>query len=372
MRVLLLSNNDIGLYKFRKELIVALKEEKHDVFFCVPDGPCVDTIKELGCEFIPCDLIDRHGRNPFKDLQLINFYKKTLKVLKPDIVFTYTIKPNVYGGIACSKLKIPFVSNVTGLGTSIENGGFTKRVSLFLYKIGMKKAKKVFFQNEENEAFLLKNKIIKCPYDLLPGSGVNLSQYKYMPLPDDGLLHFAFVARIMKEKGIEQYLDAAIYIKEKYPQTRFHVCGYCEQNYEERIKELVEKEIVIYHGLVDDMSNIYRIVCCVVHPTFYPEGLSNVLLESCASGRPIITTDRSGCREVVDNGLTGFIVKQKDSLDLINKIETFISLDKNTRAKMGIAARKKVEQEFDRRIVVDKYLKEIESVVELNELQKDL
>ena len=120
------------------------------------------------------------------------------------------------------------------------------------------------------------------------------------------------------------------------------------------------------------MSNIYRIVCCVVHPTFYPEGLSNVLLESCASGRPIITTDRSGCREVVDNGLTGFIVKQKDSLDLINKIETFISLDKNTRAKMGIAARKKVEQEFDRRIVVDKYLKEIESVVELNELQKDL
>ena len=198
MRVLLLSNNDIGLYKFRKELIVALKEEKHDVFFCVPDGPCVDTIKELGCEFIPCDLIDRHGRNPFKDLQLINFYKKTLKVLKPDIVFTYTIKPNVYGGIACSKLKIPFVSNVTGLGTSIENGGFTKRVSLFLYKIGMKKAKKVFFQNEENEAFLLKNKIIKCPYDLLPGSGVNLSQYKYMPLPDDGLLHFAFVARIMK------------------------------------------------------------------------------------------------------------------------------------------------------------------------------
>jgi galacturonosyltransferase len=164
----------------------------------------------------------------------------------------------------------------------------------------------------------------------------------------------------MKEKGIEQYLDAAVYIKKKYPYTRFHICGGMEQNYSEQIKRMQEQKIIIYHGNVNDMTEIYKMISCTIHPTYYPEGMSNVLLESCACGRPIITTNRSGCREIVDDGVNGYIVNQKDSKDLIEKIEKFLSLTNQERKMMGLAGRRKVEREFDRKIVVEKYLAELE------------
>ena len=171
-----------------------------------------------------------------------------------------------------------------------------------------------------------------------------------------------FVARIMKEKGIDQYLDAAETIKRRHPQTKFHICGFIEQAYEDKIKEFQDKNIIVYHGVVKDMRDIYAHVHCVVHPTFYPEGLSNVLLEAAASARPIITTNRSGCREVIEDGINGFLVKEQDSGDLIEKIEKFISITNGERKKMGIAGREKVRKEFDRKIVINKYLKELENL----------
>ena len=154
-------------------------------------------------------------------------------------------------------------------------------------------------------------------------------------------------------------MDAAKAIKKKYPQTRFHICGFCEQAYEDQIKELEKAGIIIYHGLVVDMREIYEQVHCTVHPTYYPEGLSNVLLESAASGRPIITTNRSGCREVVDDGVNGYVVKEQDSKDLIEKIEKFMKLSWNDKKQMGLAGRQKVEKEFNRQIVIEKYLTEM-------------
>lgn len=359
MRILILANNGIGLYKFRRELLEELVKENR-VLICLPDGEFISELRKIGCKFVNCKLIDRHGTNPITELKLLEFYKQLIKKVKPDIVFTYTIKPNVYGGMSCARLGVPYVANVTGLGTAIANGGFLQKISLILYKVGLRKAQKVFFQNTENQDFMLKHRIISTPYDMLPGSGVNLKQYQVQDYPNGENTDFVFAARVMKEKGIDQYLDAAKYIHKKYPNTRFHICGFCEQDYEEQLEKLREQDVIIYHGLVSDMTKIYKMCSCTVHPTYYPEGMSNVLLESAASARPIITTNRSGCREIVDDGVNGYVVREKDSKDLIEKIEKFLDLSVDERRQMGLAGRRKVEKEFDRQIVVEKYMAEID------------
>lgn len=357
MKVLILANNDVGLYKFRKELIEALLKE-NEVFICLPKGDFVEELVQKGCKFIPCEM-NRHGTNPFQELKLMKYYQRILKEYQPDIVFTYTIKPNVYGGAACAKMNIPYVVNITGLGTAVENDGVMQKITLALYKFGLRKAQKVFFQNTENRDFMLKRKVIKGEYDLLPGSGVNLAQYHVLPYPDGETIDFVFIARVMKEKGIDQYLEAAEYIRKKYSNTRFHVCGACEQDYKDKLAKMQEDGIITYHGLVKNITEIHKISQCTIHPTYYPEGLSNVLLESAACGRPIITTNRSGCREVIDDGINGFVVNQKDASDLIEKIERFIEVSIDARKEMGLAGRRKVEREFNRQIVIDKYFKEL-------------
>lgn len=361
MKILILANNDVGLYKFRRELIEALLAQKRDVVICLPYGDYIEELVALGCEFVACELLERHGTNPIKEAKLIHFYKDTVKDINPDIVFTYTIKPNVYGGIVCGQLKIPYVVNVTGLGTAVENRGLIQKVTLALYTLGLKKAKMVFFQNKENQDYMLSHNVIRGAYDLLPGSGVNLERFPLIEYPDDSeVIRFAFISRIMKEKGIDQYLEAAKYIKNRYPNTEFHVCGFCESEYEGQLEELSEKGIVIYHGMIRDVSAFLKDIHCVVHPTYYPEGISNVLLEACASGRPIITTDRAGCREVVEDGVNGYMIPQKDDKRLTETIEKFIQLSFDSRKQMGLAARKIVEKQFDRHVVVEAYMKEID------------
>ena len=357
-KILILANDCGGLYKFRKELMQACMDCGNNVVAAIPYGSFVEEIKSMGVETIETPM-DRRGMNPFHDIKLLLQYIKLIKKYRPDVVFTYTIKPNVYGGMVCQLFKVPYITNITGLGTAVENGGIIQKITLTLYKMGLRKAQKVFFQNTENMEFMLKHNVVKTSYDLLPGSGVNLNNYTVSEYPTGDTIDFVFVSRIMKEKGIDQYLEAAKAIRNKYPETRFHICGFCEQAYESQLKQLNDDGVIIYHGTVKDMAAIYRQMSCTVHPTYYPEGLSNVLLESAASGRPIITTDRSGCREVVENGINGYVVKEKDSQDLIEKIERFLKLSVDERKQMGLAGRAKVEKEFDRNIVVGKYLMEI-------------
>ena len=360
MRVLIIANADIGLYKFRKELLEELVKE-NEVYIALPKGEFYEDLLAIGCKYIITQL-DRHGTNPVKELKTVFEYKKIIKRVKPEIVFTYTIKPNVYAGMACAALNIPYVANITGLGTAVENPGLMQVLTVNLYKYGLRKAQKVFFQNTENRDFFVKKGVVKKAYDLLPGSGVNLKNYMVTEYPNGPTVDFVFVSRIMKEKGIEQYLEAAKEIKARHSETRFHICGFCEQNYEQVLKDMSDEGIIIDHGLVKDMSAIYKQMSCTIHPTYYPEGLSNVLLESSASGRPIITTNRSGCREVVDDGINGYVVEEKNSKDLIEKIELFLEKSVEERKQMGIAGRKKVEKEFNRQIVIDKYLAELKSV----------
>ena len=357
-KVLFLVNHDVVIYNFRLELVERLLSDGHQVVISSPYGERIEDLKALGCEYREID-IARHGMNPVKELKLISEYKKLLDQVKPDMVFSYTIKPNIYGSIACRSGKVPCVTNITGLGTAVENGGLIQKITVLLYKYAFTKVQRVFFQNTENMKFFEDHKIALGKHKLLPGSGVNLQRFKVLEYPDGDTVEFAFISRIMKEKGIEQYLEAAEYIRSKYPNTVFHVCGFCEDAYEDKLKELTEKGVINYHGMVRDVKGFLKGIHCTIHPTYYPEGLSNVLLESSACGRPIITTDRSGCREVIDDGVNGFIVKQQDSQDLIEKIERFLNLSAQERIDMGLAGRAKVEREFDRQIVVEKYIEEM-------------
>lgn len=357
-KILFLVNHDVVIYNFRLELVERLLADNHQVVISSPYGERIEDLKRLGCEYKQIEL-SRHGMNPIKELSLIFSYKKLLKEIKPDIVFAYTIKPNIYGAIACRSMNIPCVANITGLGTAVENGGIAQKITVLLYKYAFTKIQKVFFQNTENRQFFVDHKIAIGKHDLLPGSGVNLQRFVPLEYPCGDKVEFAFISRIMKEKGVDQFLEAAEYIKGKYPNTVFHVCGFCEQAYEATLKDLTDRGIIIYHGMVRDVKTVLKDIHCTIHPTYYPEGLSNVLLESSACARPIITTNRSGCREVIDDGVNGYIVKQKDSNDLIEKIEKFLKLGIDERRTMGLAGRAKVEREFDRQIVVEKYLNEM-------------
>lgn len=357
-KVLFLVNHDVVIYNFRLELVERLLADGHQVVISSPYGERIEDLKALGCEYSEID-IARHGMNPVKELKLISGYKKLLDQVKPDIVFAYTIKPNIYGAIACRARKVPCVANITGLGTAVENGGIVQKIMVLLYKYAFTKIQKVYFQNTENMQFFVDHKIAVDKHELLPGSGVNLQRFEVLEYPETDTVEFAFISRIMKEKGIDQYLEAAEYIRSKYPNTVFHVCGFCEDAYEEKLKDLTDKGVINYHGMVRDVKAFLKDIHCTIHPTYYPEGLSNILLESSACGRPIITTDRSGCREVIDDAVNGFIVKQQNSQDLIEKIERFLSLSWEARCDMGLAGRAKVEKEFDRQIVVEKYIGEL-------------
>lgn len=357
-KILILANNDIGLYNFRKELLERLLKENYKVYISLPMGDRVKEMEEMGCHYIETE-INRHGMNPFQDLKLLLYYKKIMKECKPDYVLGYTIKPNIYGAIAARTKKIPFIANITGLGSAVENESVVQKILIMLYKFAFRDVKKVFFQNTANMQFFESKKIALGKYGLLPGSGVNLERYEMLDYPEAEKYHFLFISRIMKEKGIDQYLEAAQKIRGKYKNTEFHICGFCEEEYEEKLQKLQKEGTITYHGLINDVSGFLKGIHCVVHPTYYPEGLSNVLLEACASGRPIITTNRPGCREVVESGKNGFVVEEKNAADLYDKIEQFILMPNEEKKSMGLYGRKKVENEFNRQIVIEAYMKEI-------------
>lgn len=367
-RVLVLTNFFMGLYSFRKEVIQAIIDKGYEVYISCPivdayEQATANWFIDIGCKIIETNF-NRKGTNPISDFKLMLTYRKLIKRIEPTVVLSYTIKPNIYGGMACAICKVPQLANVTGLGAAVENPGLMQKVTMLLYKIGMKKTSVTFFQNDANREFCFEHKMIGGKTRLIPGSGVNLEYHAAKLYPEESEpTRFIFISRIRREKGIDEYLAAAEALKPKYPKTEFHIVGFCEGIYESRIKNLHNNGIICFHGQQSDVRPFLDQACCLVHPTFYPEGMSNVLLEACATGRPIITTDRPGCREIVDDGENGFIVKQQDKQDCIEKVETFINLPYKDKKAMGKAARKKVEREFDRQIVVNAYLEEIETII---------
>ena len=358
LKILFASATDSGILRVRSELIKTLLEQGHSVIVAAPLVKDYKKLEEMGCTMVPVT-IDHHGTNPFSDLKLYKQYKKLLGSVKPDVVLLFTTKPNIYCGIACKKLGIPAVMNITGMGSALGNKGLLQKVMVKLYKCSCngQNLKRVFFQNDASKEFFEKHKIGDSSlFVRIPGSGVNLDTYPLLPFPEGSTVDFLFVARIMKQKGIDNYIEAAKMIRKDHPEARFHVLGDAKEPYKSKLDEAASSGDIVYHGRVDNIPDFQRMSQCTVQPSYYPEGMSNVILEAAASGRPVITTDHPGCREGVDDGITGFIVPVNDTDALVKAIERFLALSTTEREEMGRRGRMKMEKEFSRIYVTSAYM----------------
>ena len=358
MRVLVLSNFGMGLYKFRKEFLQELMNHGREVFISLPYDEYIPLLENLGCKYIESK-VDRRGTNPIADLKLLTSYLKIIRDIQPNIVLTYTIKPNVYGGIACRITKTQYLPNITGLGTAVENKGLMQKITLGLYKVGLKSAKCVFFQNEPNRQFFIDKGIIRDNSKVIPGSGVNLEQHCFEEYPDDeDNIRLLFIGRIMKAKGIDELLEAAKQIKERNINVEFHFVGFCEEGYSDQLRELNDSGIIHYHGQQDNVHKYIKDSHATILPSYH-EGTSNVLLESASTGRPVLASNVNGCKETFDEGVSGICFKVMSVKAFVDAIQKFLDLPYEKKEQMGIAGRKKMEQEYDRKIVINAYLEKI-------------
>lgn len=362
-KILILANHIDWVFSLRKELIERFIKD-YSVIISIPykKSEKIEYFKNLGCDF---EYIKYEARstNIFKELNLIKEYKKIIQQIKPDIILAYTIKPNIYGTYVAKKFKIPIILNVTGLGFGFNNNSI-KHLVINMYKYACKNASFIFFQNEENYRYFIDNKIAeKAKSKIIPGSGVNLEKFKpTKKSKDDGITRFLFIGRIMKEKGIEEYLEAAKYISNKYSNVEFQIVGpYEEERYKDVISNLNNPKIK-YLGKSDDVRKEIKEVDCIINPTYH-EGMSNVLLEGAAMGKPLMASNISGCKEIVEDGVNGYLFEPKNTQNLIEKIEEFLKLSSSEREKLGRAGRQKVEENFDRNIVIKAYLETIDKIL---------
>lgn len=369
--VALLTNNDDDIYCFRKELIEALIAHGYEVLISCPYGEKFELME--GIEYIYDNPdIDRRGTNIVEDSKLLRHYKKLFKKYKPDIVLTYTAKPNVYGSIAAHNMHIPVINNLTGIGSVKNQSKVKKDFILKLFKYAYNKSACVMFQNETNMKDALKSGLVKGDYLLIPGSGVNTERYPLQEYPDggDGIhgepIVFNYIGRILKDKGIEDYIEAAKRIKKKYPATEFNLLGFIEpteMHYEKDFEELGKRNIVYYLGSQKHVLPFISRSHATIHPSIYGEGMSNVLLETASSGRPIITTNNPGCKETVKDEKTGFIYEGGNVDKLCECIERFLQMKNSDRKTMGKCGREYVENNFSRTIVIDAYLNKIAKIL---------
>ena len=367
-RILVLANNDVGLYRFRKDLLAALLGAGHEVYISLPDGGFISELVQLGCRFLDTP-IDRRGMNPLHDSKLFHQYRAILKEVKPDLVLTYTIKPNIYGGLACRMAHIPYAVNITGLGSAIENGGWLKKFVLALYKPALKGARVVFFENAGNRDTLAATGVVPQGRDVvLSGAGVNLEDYPYQSYPQEGAVRFLFVGRVMHEKGVDELFAAAKRMKQEYGDgVEFHIVGSFEEGYKPLMDELEQAGVVQYHGYQSDMKRFYAMASCVVLPSYH-EGMSNVLLEAAASGRPLITSDIPGCREAVEDGNSGYLCPAKDANALYGAMQRVMELSVEQRSEMGRRGRERMQALFCKRMIVEETMKELREAIYEREL----
>ena len=369
--IALVTNNDDDVYCFRKEIIDSLIKNGYSVLISCPYGEKLNLIDDI--EYIYDDpVIDRRGTSVTADAKLFFHYMSVLKKYRPDVVLTYTVKPNVYCGIASHFLKIPVISNVTGFGSVLQKSGMIRKFIMTLFKISFRRSECVMFQNSTNMRLAEESGMVKGDRLLIPGSGVNTDRFPFIKYPDggDGInggkVVFNYIGRILKEKGVDVYIEAAKRIKKKYPNTEFNMLGFIEPteiHYEKELKELEKDGIIRYFGSQKDVRPFIALSHATIHPSMYGEGMSNVMLESASSGRPVITTDNPGCRETFIDSETGLLFKGGDADSLCNIIERFLSMPNEARAEMGARGREYIKSNFSRDIVADAYLKKIGEIL---------
>ena len=348
------------LWQFRRELIKALVG-KGEVVISMPFVGHEKDFMKMGCKCINTK-IERRGMNPAHDLKLVSFYRELLKSENPDVVITYSIKPNVYCGILCRTMKIPYFVNVQGLGTAFQSIK-TSAIASAMYKASCKDAIKVFFENKGNADLFCKNRIVNPEQVVInPGAGVNLTHFSYKDYPSekDGI-RLLYIGRIMKEKGVGELLDAYSVIRKKYQNVSLEITGFFEDEYEEEFKAKIKENSVIFNGFSRDPRPYYENCHCVILPSYH-EGMSNVLLEAAATGRPIIVSNIYGCREAINHETNGLLFREKDTEDLISCLEFFLDKPEEEHRVMGLLGRKRAEEVFDKEKVIERVMKEISVV----------
>lgn len=368
--IAVLTNNDDDIYCFRKELIEEIINEGYEVLISCPYGEKFELMNHIKYRYDD-PYIDRRGTNIVSDMKLFIHYLNLFIRNKPSVILTYTAKPNVYAGIAAYLLGIPVISNVTGFGSVLNESGLKQKLIMTLFRFSFRRSACVMFQNSTNKKLAEESGMVKGESILIPGSGVNTERYPLLPYPDGGNgidgkpVVFNYIGRILHDKGVDDYIEAAKRIKKNYPNTEFNMLGFIEPteiHYEKLLSELEKENIIRYHGSQKDVKPFIEKAHATIHPSTYSEGMSNVLLESASCGRPIISTDNPGCMETFIDGETGFMYHGGDVDALCAQIEKFLSLPAEERKSMGEKGREYIKSNFSRKIVINEYLKKIRSL----------
>lgn len=359
--VLFLSNHFITLYAFRRELIERLLQRGHRVVLSMPADEQNEYFRALGCEIIDTPM-SRRGLNPVEDLKLLRRYRAIMRKVRPDVIFSYTSKPDIYGCMASNALGFRQVCNITGRGNALAYDNLLAATVRALYRASIKNCYKVFFQNADDRDYFRRYGIVKDNWALIPGSGVNLRQHALTTMPDDGEIRFLYVGRIMEVKGIDELLDCAVAVRRRHPDTRFYLAGWIEQDeYRDKLARYEKDGYIEYVGFQKDIDAWIRRCHCTILPSHGGEGVPNAVLESAATGRACIVSDVSGSRDAVEEGVTGYLFEVGSSAALIEKVERFLALTKEERERMGLAGHEKAAREFDRELVISAYLREVEA-----------
>lgn len=360
LKVAISINTSWNIYNFRMGLVKALLEADHEVIAIAPKDKYSEYLKDIGCtmEFLE---MENTGSNPLKDMKLYWAYYKLYYRIRPDIILNFTIKPNIYGTLAANRLQIPVINNVSGLGTVFLNNNIVSKIAILLYRIAFRKANLVFFQNEIDKHDFLK--VVSIPddkIDLLPGSGINLTEYVPLKKEPSGTFNFLMISRIIVDKGIYEYVKAAKLLKGKLEKVSFQLLGELDENHrrgfsKSSLLKWQDQELIEYLGSTESVESFINKADCVVLPS-YREGTPRTLLEGAAMGKPLIATDVPGCNHVVEDGKNGYLCDVKSPESLASAMFKLYQDGSETRAAFGRASRTMVEEKFDEHIVVEKYL----------------
>ena len=361
MKILILVNHELTLYNFRQELLKLLVSEGHEVVIAMPTGQYDGLFKEFGCRVVPVEL-SQHGMNPMKDFKLPGMYRKLMKKEQPDVVLTYTIKPNIYGGMAAGRCKLPCISTVTGLGSAFEKGSIISKISYMLYRLGTRKTACIFFQNEGHSRLFAEHKVAVGRHCVVAGSGVNLQKHCFEEYPQGDDVRLMFVGRVTKDKGIDELIEAMKAVKEQAQvPVSLELLGNIEEGYEDVVASCEKEGLLVSHGRHDNVHDYVKTCSAVVLPSYH-EGLANVLLEAAACGRPVLASDINGCKETFEEGVSGLGFAARDAQALTEVLLRFVAMPWQQRAEMGAAGRKKVEEEYDREKVNQTYLEKMKEL----------
>lgn len=361
-RIAITANSSWYLYNFRKNTIKEMLKQGYEVMAIAPQDSYSGVLSSLGCQFTPLK-IDSGGINPFKDSLTIISIITLLRRHDFDVILNFTPKNNIYFSLVARLFGTPVINNIAGLGNVFIKGGLVCFICRQLYKVSQRSAAKIFFQNEEDRDLFLTDIIPGYPNtERLPGSGVDLARFYMMSAPDDGVVRFILIARMLYSKGVEHYVDAARRLKRLYGnRCEFRLLGFLDANNPaavktERMAAWIAEGMIHYLGISDNVENELEEVDCVVLPSFYREGVPKSLLEAGAAGKPIITTDNIGCRETTEDGVNGYLCKPQCTDSLVACMEKMINLTHAERLEMGANSRKKIVREFDEKIIISRYL----------------